>query len=102
MNNSRAIRRPAGKSSSESSSGGKWKWIAAVIALLLMAGGAYAFLPSQDPALARIQDLQAQMEGADDAQRRALYGEMRKEFDNLTPESRDQMRDEWRAKGEAR
>jgi hypothetical protein len=102
MNNTRVIRRPAGKSSTENSSVSKWKWIAAVVALLLMAGGAYAFLPSKDPALARIEDLRTQMDGADDAQRRVLFGQMRQEFDNLTPEARDQMRDEWRAKGEAR
>jgi hypothetical protein len=42
------------------------------------------------------------MDGADDAQRRALFGQMRQEFENLSPEARDQMRDQWRAKGEAR
>lgn len=102
MNNTRVIRRPTGKSPTETSTRSKWKWIAAVIALLLMAGGAYAFLPSKDPALARIEDLRNQMEGADDGQRRALFGQMRQEFEKLTPEARDQLRDEGRAKGEAR
>jgi hypothetical protein len=102
MNNARVIRRPPAKPSSSTSSGGAKKWIAGGIALLLMAGGAYAFLPSKDPGLARIDDLRAQMDGADDAQRRALFGQMRQEFENLSPEARDQMRDQWRAKGEAR
>ena len=104
MSNARVIRRPvsANKSSKDNSSGGKGKWIAAVLLLLLMAGIAYAFLPSSDPALVRIEEIREQMDGASDEQRRELWGQMRQEFENLTPESRDKMREDWGARREAR
>ncbi len=67
-----------------------------------MAGIAYAFYPSRDPALARIDEIRAQMDGASDAQRRELWGEMRKQFENLSPEARDQMRENWGQRRETR
>jgi uncharacterized membrane protein YgcG len=106
MNHARVIRRPtsrgAGTAASEKSSGGKARWIIAAIVLLLLAGGAWAFLPGKDPALAKIEEIRAQIEQAPEAQRRELFGQMRDEFKNLRPESRDQMRDQWRQRGEAR
>jgi hypothetical protein len=103
MSNTRVIRRPvAAKSASEKSSGGKAKWIVAILLLLMMAGIAYAFIPRSDPALAKIEEIRGQMEGANDQQRRELWGQMRKEMENLTPEARDQMREEWGQRWQAR
>ncbi len=102
MNNTRVIRRPvAAKSTSEKSSGGKSKWIVAILLLLMMAGIAYAFIPRRDPALAKIEEIRGQMEGATDGQRRELWGQMRQEMENLSPEARDQMREEWGQRREA-
>ena len=104
MSNYRPVRRPspASRTTSEKSSGGKRKWIAAVILLLLMGGIAYAFLPSEDPALARIEAIRQQMDGATDEQRRELWGQMRQEFENLGDEAREQMREDWGQRREAR
>ncbi len=106
MSNARVIRRPATRptasSKSEGSASGKLKWIVSVALLLLLAVGAWAYFPGEDPALARIHEIRDQMEGATDAQRRELFGTMRKEFENLSPDARDQLRDEWRQRWEAR
>ena len=103
MSNTRVIRRPvAAKSTGEKSSGGKAKWIVSILLLLMMAGIAYAFIPRSDPALAKIEELRGQMEGANDQQRRELWGQMRNEMENLTPEARDQMREEWGRRWQAR
>ena len=103
MSNARVIRRPvAAKPAKEETSGGKGKWIAAILVLLMMAGIGYAFMPGRDPGLARIDAIRDQMEGADDQQRRELWGQMRQEMENLTPEARDQMREEWGQRREAR
>jgi len=102
MNNTRVIRRPVtAKSTSEKSSGGKTKWIVSILLLLMMAGIAYAFIPRSDPALAKIEEIRGQMEGANDQQRRELWGQMRQEMENLSPEARDQMREEWGQRREA-
>jgi hypothetical protein len=103
MATGRVIRRAhvGGKSANEKTSSGKMKWVIMAL-VLLMAGAAYAFLPSRDPALARIESIRGEMDGADDAKRRELWGQMRQEFDNLTPESREKMREDWGARREAR
>ena len=59
-------------------------------------------MPDKDPALAKIEEIRAQMEAAPEARRREFFGQMRDEFKNLRPESREQLRDEWRERGEAR
>jgi hypothetical protein len=92
---------PSGKAPSESS-GGKRKWIITAVVLLLLAAAAWAFIPNEDPALARIQEIRAQIDTAPPEQRRELFGQMRQEFENLAPESREQLRDEWRKRWEAR
>ncbi len=102
MSNARVIRRPvAARPAKEETSGGKGKWVAAILVLLMMAGIGYAFVPSRDPGLARIDAIRGQLEGADDQQRRELWGQMRQEMENLTPEARDQMREEWGQRREA-
>lgn len=106
MSNARIIRRPdarpIGKTSREKSSSGKLKWGIAVIFILLLTVGAWAYFPDADPALARIEHIRSQFDGATDEQRRELFSQMRQEYENLRPESREQLRDEWRGKREAR
>lgn len=109
MNNARVIRRPnarpIGTATGEktTSSGGKTKWIIAIVVLLLLSALAWAFMPERkDPHLAKIDELRAQMEGATDVQRRELWGQMREEFRNLPEETRRQMFDERRQRWEAR
>lgn len=105
MNHARGRRpnvRASARKSSEKSSGGKAKWVIAAILILLMALGAWAFLPSEDPALARIHEIRDQMDSATPEQRRELFGQMREEYSNLSEESREQLRDEWRDRWEAR
>jgi len=101
MSAQRVVRRPPAKSAAEDSSGGKLKWILAAV-FLLVAAGAWAFYPSTDPGLARIDELRTQIENAPEGQRRELYGKMREEYRNLSPEAQDAMRDEWRRRGEER
>lgn len=74
-----------------------WKRVLLVMAVLMLVvgGSAYAYISRPDPALARIADLRSQMEGADDAQRRELRNKMGEEYKNLSPESREALRDEW-------
>lgn len=106
MSNARIIRRPAaaiaGRAAGEKRSGGKSKWIAAALILLLLAIAAWAFLPGADPALARIEQLRSQLDDAPPEKRRELFGQMRDAFENLRPESRDQMRDQWRQRWDSR
>jgi hypothetical protein len=106
MNHSRLIRRPkapaVGTTAGEKSSPGKARWIISLIIVLLLAVGAWAFLPSKDPALARIESLRSQIDGAPEGQRRELFGQMRQEFENLRPESREQLRDQFRQRWEQR
>jgi hypothetical protein len=67
-----------------------------------LAVAAWAFLPNKDPALARIEALRVQIDAAPDGQRRELFGQMREEFGNLRPESREQLRDQFRQRWEER
>jgi hypothetical protein len=104
MNNAKSrrasVRVPAARSEAKSS--GKAKWIIAVIVLLLLAAAAWALMPGQDPALARIHELRGQMENATPEQRRELFGKMREESRNLSDDARRQLRDEWRQRSEVR
>jgi uncharacterized membrane protein YgcG len=94
--------RPAKRVTKSSSSDGKstWKRVAVVMAILLLivGGSAYAYMSRPDPALARIDSLRAQMDGADEAQRRELRSKMGEEFRNLSPESREVLRDQMEAR----
>ncbi len=99
MSSTRVIRRPVPKASKPEPSGGRWKWFASVVLLLLVAAGAWAFLPYQDPALARVEAIRAEMDGANDGQRRDLFRQMRDEMEKMSPEARreafDGMRKRW-------
>ncbi len=107
MSNARVIRRsnarPSGKTASKRSSGGKKKWLIALVVLLLMAVAAWAYLPEgKDPNLANFEQLREQMDGATDLQRRELWGQMREELRNLPEESRRALFEERRQRWEAR
>ncbi|MEX0677863.1 MAG: hypothetical protein WD063_12350 [Pirellulales bacterium] len=92
-----------GKTADEKSSGGKKKWIIALVIFLLTVVGAWAFFPAgEDPALARIQDLRDQMENAPTEKRRELWGKMREEYRNLPEEAREQLSAQRRQRWEAR
>jgi hypothetical protein len=94
------MRPSTGKARADSS--GKARWIIAAVILLLLALAAWAFLPTTDPALARIQEIRQQLDDAPPEQRRELFGQMREEYRNLSDEDREQLRDEWRGRWEAR
>jgi uncharacterized protein HemX len=104
------IRRPGakalGSTASEKSSGGKGKWIAAVLILLLLAAGAWAFLPRKNVHVARIEELRAQLETAPREQRRELFDQMREEFRQLPESEREAMfadrRKQWEAREQKR
>ena len=102
MSSSPIIRRVAPKTSQPQPSGGKWKWIFSIALLLALAAGAWAFLPSEDPGLTRIEQLRAQMDGANDQQRRDLFRQMHDEFEKLSPEAREQAFDGWRRRWQQR
>src|SRR5262245_21006589 len=107
MSNARVIRRPVAravhKGPREEAPGGKKKWIIALVILLLLAVGAWAFIPAgRDPHLAKMEELRGQMENATPEQRRELWGKMREEGEQLSPEARAQMREERRKEWQAR
>ncbi len=102
MSSSPIIRRVVPKTSQPQPSGGKWKWIFSIALLLALAAGAWAFLPSEDPGLTRIEQLRAQMDGANDQQRRDLFRQMHDEFEKLSPEAREQAFDGWRQRWQQR
>jgi hypothetical protein len=81
----------------------KTKWILALVLLLLFSAVGWAFwTPGEDPQITKIKELRAQIEAAPREQRREMYGQMREEFEKLTPEARDAMRAEGRKDWQAR
>ena len=107
MSNARVIRRPSArpgaKTVSETSSGGKRKWIVITLLLMLMmAAGAWAFMNRKDPHLKNLENLRAEMEAAPPEKRREMWGKMKEEFDQLSPEAHEQMFADRRKQWEAR
>ncbi|REK19303.1 MAG: hypothetical protein DWQ37_01540 [Planctomycetota bacterium] len=103
MSNSRPIRRPtASAKSSKSESGGKKKWVFGFFLLMLLAVGAWAMWPSQNPAMARIEALRVEMDNAPREKRGELFQQMREEFEKLSEEERESLFDERRREWQAR
>jgi hypothetical protein len=107
MNNSRPLRRAASSSRSankgESKSGGKAKWLVLVLLVLLFSGlGAWAMTSGEDPQVAKVQALRAQLENAPEEQRRELWGQMREEMRKLPEETREALFEDRRKEWEAR
>jgi hypothetical protein len=74
----------------------KKKILAATALLLLLAGLGWAFLPSGlDPQIARVTELQqklfSEQSQTKPEERRAAFGELRQEFEKLTPEQREKL-----------
>ncbi len=79
----------------KSEDSGRGKWIAgSTILVLLVAAGGYAMYPGQDPAVARIEALREQLDGASGDQRRELFRQMRDEYEKLPEATREQLRAE--------
>ena len=74
----------------------KKKVLAALALLLLLGGLGWALMPARvDPQIARVTELQQKLFGeqsqASPEERRAAFGELRQEFEKLTPEQRDKL-----------
>jgi len=74
----------------------KKKILAALALLLLLGGLGWALMPARvDPQIARVTELQQKLFGeqsqASPEERRAAFGELRQEFEKLTPEQRDKL-----------
>ncbi len=74
----------------------KKKIIAALAVLLLLVGLGWALMPAGvDPQVARVTELQqklfSEQPQVSPEERRAAFGELRQEFEKLTPEQRDKM-----------
>ncbi len=59
--------------------------------MLLCAGTAWALRSGEDPQVAKVQALRAQIENAPEDQRRDLFRQMRQEFETMSPEAREAM-----------
>src|SRR3954452_3671754 len=94
MSSARPANRARGSSraKAESESGGKKKWIALLVLLLLSVSGlgAWAMTSRQDPSLVKAQELRAQMESATPEQRRELRGQMRETIEGMSEPVREQ------------
>jgi hypothetical protein len=77
------------------------RWIGVLVVLTLVGvGAAWAIQSRPDPQVVKVQGLQARLrtsEGLPDAERRALFDEMRNEMEQLPEEIREQL---WRAQRE--
>ena len=75
----------------------------AFLFLLLLSAAAWAFwTPGEDPQIAKIKELRAQMEDVPREQRREMFGKMREEYEKLSPEARDALREEGRKRWQER
>ncbi len=61
----------------------------ALLLLLLLSAVGWAFWGGEDPQIAKIKEMRAQIEQAPREQQRELYGKMREEYQKLSPESRE-------------
>jgi hypothetical protein len=95
-------RRPTPKQTSQTDN--KKRTIIGVIfvLLLLVATGAWAMWKREDPQVALVRNMMAEMENIPDNQRREQFGKVRDEMEKLTEEQRDTMRDEMRGRWEQR
>lgn len=72
------------------------KTLVALVAVILLAGAAWAFLPSgPDPQLVKVQQLQEKLFDPNSKipaeERRQAFGELREEAEKLTPEQREEL-----------
>jgi hypothetical protein len=74
----------------------KKKITAAIAVVLVLAGLVWALMPAGvDPQVARVTELQqklfSEQSQTSPEERRAAFGELRQEFEKLTPEQRDKL-----------
>jgi hypothetical protein len=96
-------RRPPSKLKAEPDNKNRKRIIAVVLILLLLsATGAWAMWSREDPQMAKVREMGAQIEELPWDQRRQQFETMRVEYDKLTEEQKDVLRDERRQKWEER
>jgi hypothetical protein len=79
---------------------GKTKTILSLVVVLSLAGVAGAYYAFRtDPKVAKVLDIGKQMEGLPREERGKLFGEMRAAMEELTPDQRDQIRQQMFSKG---
>jgi hypothetical protein len=76
--------------------------LAVLLVLMLSATATWAMWSREDPQMAKVRDMAAEMEDLPRDQRRDQYRKMRDETEKLTEEQRDVFRDEMRQRWEAR
>jgi uncharacterized membrane protein YgcG len=73
-----------------------------LLLLLLLSAVGWAFWGGEDPQIAKIKEMRAQIEQAPREQQRELFGKMREEYQKLSPESREALFAERRQKWQER